>query len=68
MPPSIGICTETDYGWKLSAKDRDRKRILFFLGPEFCGLFEMPLALLGLWEGFRYLNRKLEAKAAVVFQ
>ena len=51
-----------DYNWKLSAKDRGRKRILFFLGPEFCGLFEMPLALLEVWEGFRNLNRKLEAE------
>ena len=51
-----------DFGWKLSAKDRGRKRILFFLGPEFCGLFEMPMALLEIWEGFRYLNQKLEAE------
>ena len=51
-----------DFDWRLSAKDRGRMRILFFLGPEFCGLFEMPLALLEIWEGFRYLNRKLEAE------
>ena len=51
-----------NYDWKLSAKDRGRKRILFFLGPEFCGLFEMPLALLDIWDGFRYQNWKLEAE------
>lgn len=51
-----------NYDWKLSARDRGRKRILFFLGPEFCGLYEMPMALLEIWDGFRYLSRKLEAE------
>ena len=51
-----------NFDWKLSAKDRGRKRVLFFLGPEFCGLYEMPLALLEIWDGFRYLNQKPEAE------
>ena len=51
-----------NFEWKLSAKDRGRKRILFFLGPEFCGLYEMPMALLDIWDGFRYQTWELEAE------
>lgn len=51
-----------DYDWRLSAGDRGRKRILFFTGQEFYGLYETPMALLEIWEGFRDLNRKLEAE------
>lgn len=51
-----------DFDWRLSAGDRGRKRILFFAGQEFYGLYEMPMALLEIWEGFRYLNRRLEAQ------
>lgn len=51
-----------DFDWRLSAGDRGRKRILFFAGSEFYGLYEMPMALLEIWEGFRALNRQLEAE------
>lgn len=51
-----------DFDWRLSAGDRGRKRILFFAGQEFYGLYEMPMALLEIWEGFQDLNRKLEAE------
>lgn len=51
-----------DFDWRLSARDRGRKRILFFAGSEFYGLYEMPMALLEIWEEFRDLNRKLEEK------
>lgn len=50
-----------DYGWRLSPSDRGRHCILFFANCEFCGLSELPEAMLSIWEGFQELNRRLEA-------
>lgn len=51
-----------DYGWRLSPSDRGSRCILFFAGPEFCGLSGLPEAMLYIWDGFRELNRRLEAE------
>lgn len=51
-----------DYGWRLSPSDRGDKCVLFFAGPEFYGLSELPEAMLHIWEGFQELNRRLEAE------
>lgn len=49
-----------DFDWKLSAKDRGRRRVLFFYYEEFCGLDELPEALLEIRDGFLELNLELE--------
>ena len=51
-----------DYGWRLSPSDRGAKCVLFFAGPEFYGLSELPEAMMYIWDGFQELNRRLEAE------
>ena len=51
-----------DYGWRLSPSDRGAKCVLFFAGPEFYGLSELPEAMLYIWDEFQELNRRLEAE------
>lgn len=51
-----------NFGWKLSANDRGRRRLLFFYGPEFCGLEELPEGLLEIRDGFLELNLALETE------
>lgn len=51
-----------DYGWRLSPSDRGPRCVLFFAGPEFYGLSELPEAMLYIWDGFQELNRRLETE------
>lgn len=51
-----------DFTWRLSAKDHGRKRLVFFAGPEFYYLNELPEGLLEIREGFEALNQRLEAE------
>lgn len=58
-----GFCLngyDYDFSWKLSANDRGRRRLLFFYGPEFCSLEELPEGLLEIRNGFLELNLALE--------
>lgn len=58
-----GFCLDGydyDFGWKLSANDRGRRRLLFFYGPEFCSLEDLPEGLLVIRDGFLELNLALE--------
>ncbi len=49
-----------NFDWKLSASDRGRRRLLFFYGPEFYCLEDLPLGLLEIREGFQEMNFRLE--------
>lgn len=49
-----------NFDWKLSASDRGRRRLLFFHGPEFYYLEDLPEGLLEIREGFQELNYELE--------
>ena len=49
-----------NFDWKLSVNDRGRRRLLFFYGPEFCSLEELPEGLLEIRNGFLELNLALE--------
>ena len=49
-----------NFDWKLSANDRGRRRLLFFCGPEFYDLEDLPLGLLEIREGFQAMNLRLE--------
>lgn len=51
-----------DYDWQLSAGDRGHWCVLFFSNEEFYGLEELPMAFLEILDGFRELNRQLEAE------
>ena len=51
-----------DYDWRLSATDRRRKCILFFSADEFYGWHELPMAFMEALDGFRELNRQMEAE------
>lgn len=51
-----------DYDWRLSPRDRGRYCILFFSDDEFYGTEELPMAFLEILDGFRKLNRQLEAE------
>ena len=51
-----------DYDWRLSAGDRGHWCVLFFSNEEFYGLEELPMAFLEILDGFRELNRQLEAE------
>jgi len=51
-----------NFTWYLSAKDRGRKRLVFFIGMEFCGHTYVPGGLLEIREGFETLNLRLEAE------
>lgn len=51
-----------NYGWRLSPSDRGARCVLFFAGPEFYSLSELPESMLYIWDGFRELNRRLEAE------
>ena len=49
-----------NFDWRLSASDRGRKRLLFYIGPEFYELCELPPALLEIREQFQNLVGQLE--------
>ena len=49
-----------NFDWRLSASDRGRRRLLFFHGPEFYYLEDLPEGLLEIREGFQALNFELE--------
>lgn len=49
-----------DFTWYLSQEGRGRKRLVFFAGPEFYNLYDLPGGLLEIREGFEVLNRRLE--------
>lgn len=49
-----------DFDWRLSAKDRGRRKLLFFYGEEFCSLDELPEGLLAIRDGFLELNLAME--------
>lgn len=49
-----------NFDWRLSANDRGRRRLLFFSGPEFYCLEDLPLGLLEIREGFQEMNFRLE--------
>ena len=51
-----------DYGWRLSTTDRGRHCVLFFSDENFYGTEELPVAFLEILDGFRELNRQLEAE------
>lgn len=55
-------CYGYDYDWRLSAGDRGHWCILFFSNEEFYGLEELPMAFMEILDGFRELNRQLEAE------
>ena len=46
--------------WRLSASDRGRRRLLFFHGPEFYCLEDLPEGLLEIRDGFQAVNFELE--------
>ena len=48
------------YDWSLSANDHGRRRLVFFYGPEFYGLEDLPEGLLEIHEGFQDVNFQLE--------
>lgn len=48
------------FDWRLSASDRGRKRILFFLDAESYLLERLPVILLDIQDGFLDLNQRLE--------
>ena len=49
-----------NFDWRLSASDRGRRRLLFFYGPEFYCLEDLPEGLLEIREGFQDVNFQLE--------
>lgn len=51
-----------NFTWYLSEKDRGRKRLVFFAGPEFFHLDDLPEGLLEIREGFETLNLRMEAE------
>ena len=51
-----------DYGWRLSPSDRGRHCVLFFSDENFYGTEELPVAFMEILDGFRELNRQLEAE------
>lgn len=51
-----------DYSWRLSDQDRGRKCVLFFALEDFYGTDELPEAFMDILDGFRELNRQLEAE------
>lgn len=48
------------FDWRLSASDRGRRRLLFFYGPEFCSVEDLPERLLNIREGFQDVNLQME--------
>lgn len=56
------LLSEYDYhfDWKLSANDQGRRRLLFFYGPDFWSLEDLPEALLAIRNGFLELSFELE--------
>lgn len=49
-----------NFDWRLSATDRGRRRLLFYCGPEFYNLEDLPMGLLEIREGFQNMNFRLE--------
>lgn len=49
-----------DFDWQLSAADRGRKRILFYTGPEFYDIWQLPECLLDILDEFKRVNEALE--------
>lgn len=55
-------CYGYDYDWRLSAGHQGSWRILFYTSEEFYGSDELPEAFMDILDGFRELNRQLEAE------
>lgn len=49
-----------NFDWRLSASDRGHRRLLFYYGPEFYCLEDLPEGLLEIRDGFQALNLEME--------